>query len=65
VPVDWNTFRGAMRRFATGVAILTVRDGDAIHGMTPTLHLRLQRPDAHSRVRYESFNHARDGLAFE
>jgi flavin reductase (DIM6/NTAB) family NADH-FMN oxidoreductase RutF len=23
-----------MRRFATGVAIMTVRDGDAIHGMT-------------------------------
>jgi len=34
VPVDWNTFREAMRRFATGVAILTVRDGEMIHGMT-------------------------------
>jgi flavin reductase (DIM6/NTAB) family NADH-FMN oxidoreductase RutF len=34
MPTDWNTFREAMRRFATGVAIMTVRDGDAIHGMT-------------------------------
>lgn len=34
MPVDWNTFREAMRHFATGVAVLTVRDGDTIHGMT-------------------------------
>lgn len=34
MPPDWNTFREAMRRFATGVAIMTVRDGDAIYGMT-------------------------------
>ncbi len=34
MPTDWNTFREAMRRFATGVAIMTVRDGNAIHGMT-------------------------------
>ena len=34
MPVDWNTFREAMRHFATGVAVLTVRDGETIHGMT-------------------------------
>jgi flavin reductase (DIM6/NTAB) family NADH-FMN oxidoreductase RutF len=34
VPADWNTFREAMRHFATGVAVLTVCDGDTIHGMT-------------------------------
>ncbi len=34
MPVDWNTYRQAMRHFATGVAVLTVRDGDTIHGMT-------------------------------
>ncbi len=34
MPTDWNTFREAMRRFATGVAIMTVSDGDTIHGMT-------------------------------
>jgi flavin reductase (DIM6/NTAB) family NADH-FMN oxidoreductase RutF len=34
VPVDWNIYRDSMRLFATGVAVLTVRDGDATHGMT-------------------------------
>ena len=34
MPVDWNIYRDAMRQFATGVAILTVRDGETIHGMT-------------------------------
>lgn len=34
MPTDWNTFREAMRHFATGVALLTVRDGETIHGMT-------------------------------
>ena len=34
MPVDWNAYRAAMRHFATGVALLTVRDGEAIHGMT-------------------------------
>lgn len=34
MPVDWNTFRQAMRHFATGVAVLTVCDGGTIHGMT-------------------------------
>lgn len=32
--VDWNTYREAMRQFVTGVAVLTVREGDEIHGMT-------------------------------
>jgi len=34
MPVEWKTFREAMRHFATGVAVLTVCDGDTIHGMT-------------------------------
>ncbi|MBI3741421.1 MAG: flavin reductase [Chloroflexi bacterium] len=32
--LDSNLYRQVMRRFATGVAILTVRDGDHLHGMT-------------------------------
>lgn len=32
--IDPTLFRKVMRRFATGVTILTVRDGDQIHGMT-------------------------------
>jgi flavin reductase (DIM6/NTAB) family NADH-FMN oxidoreductase RutF len=34
VAVDATFFRQVMRKFATGVTVLTVRDGDAIHGMT-------------------------------
>ncbi len=34
MPVDWNTYREAMRQFATGVAVLTVRSGEKIHAMT-------------------------------
>lgn len=34
MPVDPIQFRLAMRRFATGVTVVTVRDGDKIHGMT-------------------------------
>lgn len=33
-PIDPTSFRHVMRKFATGVTLLTVRDGDAIHGMT-------------------------------
>ncbi len=32
--IDPTLFRQVMRRFPTGVTILTVRDGDRIHGMT-------------------------------
>lgn len=32
--IDSDLYRQVMRRFATGVAVLTVRDGDKIHGMT-------------------------------
>ncbi len=34
VPIDPTTFRKVMRKFATGIAVLTVRDGQAPHGMT-------------------------------
>ena len=33
-PVDSKQFRQVMRKFATGVTVLTVRDGENIHGMT-------------------------------
>ncbi len=32
--VDPTLFRSLMRRFPTGVTVMTVRDGTAIHGMT-------------------------------
>ncbi len=32
--IDPTFFRHVMRRYATGVAILTVRNGDRLHGMT-------------------------------
>lgn len=32
--VDSKLFRQVMRKFATGVTVLTVRDGEHIHGMT-------------------------------
>jgi len=34
VPVSIEAFKAANRRFATGVAIVTTRNGDAIHGFT-------------------------------
>ena len=34
VPVSIDAFKAAMRRFATGVTIVTTRDQDAIHGFT-------------------------------
>jgi flavin reductase (DIM6/NTAB) family NADH-FMN oxidoreductase RutF len=34
VPIDPTSFRHVMRKFATGVTLLTVRDGETIHGMT-------------------------------
>ncbi|HXT36473.1 MAG TPA: flavin reductase family protein, partial [Chloroflexota bacterium] len=34
MPVDPLEFRQTMGLFATGVTVITVRDGDAIHGMT-------------------------------
>jgi flavin reductase len=34
VPIDSTFFRQVMRKFATGVTILTVRDGESLHGMT-------------------------------
>ncbi len=34
VPIDPITFRRVMRKFATGVTVLTVRDGQTLHGMT-------------------------------
>jgi len=34
VPVSIDAFKAAMRRFATGVTIVTTRDEDAIHGFT-------------------------------
>ena len=34
VPIDSKFFRHVMRKFATGVTILTVRDGNSLHGMT-------------------------------
>lgn len=32
--VDPTLFRSVMRRFATGITVMTVRDGTVIHGMT-------------------------------
>lgn len=34
MPVDANTFREVMSRFATGVTIVTTRTEDGIHGLT-------------------------------
>jgi flavin reductase len=34
VSIDSTLFRKVMRRFPTGVTVLTVRDGEQIHGMT-------------------------------
>ena len=34
VPIDSKFFRHVMRKFATGVTVLTVRDGESLHGMT-------------------------------
>jgi flavin reductase (DIM6/NTAB) family NADH-FMN oxidoreductase RutF len=34
VPVSTDTFKAAMRRFATGVTIVTTRTGETIHGFT-------------------------------
>jgi flavin reductase (DIM6/NTAB) family NADH-FMN oxidoreductase RutF len=34
VPVSTDAFKAAMRRFATGVTIVTTRNGDTIHGFT-------------------------------
>lgn len=34
VSIDATNFRHVMRKFATGVTALTVRDGEIIHGMT-------------------------------
>ena len=34
MPVDPTLFRSVMRRFPTGVTVMTVRDGNLIHGMT-------------------------------
>lgn len=34
MPVSIEAFKAANRRFATGVAIVTTRNGDAIHGFT-------------------------------
>jgi flavin reductase (DIM6/NTAB) family NADH-FMN oxidoreductase RutF len=34
VPIDSTFFRHVMRKFATGVTVLTVRDGESLHGMT-------------------------------
>ncbi len=34
MPIEPLQFRLVMRRFATGVTVVTIRDGDAIHGMT-------------------------------
>ncbi len=33
-PVSTDTFKAAMRRFATGVTIVTTRTGETIHGFT-------------------------------
>jgi len=43
LPIDWITFREAMRQFATGVAVMTVRDGDTIHGMTANAFTSVSR----------------------
>lgn len=34
VSIDTTHFRRVMRKFATGVTVLTVRDGESLHGMT-------------------------------
>ncbi len=34
VPIDSKFFRRVMRKFVTGVTVLTVRDGESLHGMT-------------------------------
>src|SRR5512143_449673 len=34
MPIEPLQFRRVMRRFATGVTVVTVRDGNLIHGMT-------------------------------
>lgn len=34
MPIDESRFRGVMGRFATGVAIVTSRDGDSVRGTT-------------------------------
>lgn len=34
MPVSIDLFKAAMRRFATGVTIVTVRHGDHVHGFT-------------------------------
>ena len=34
VPVSIDAFKGAMRRFATGVTIVTTKNGETIHGFT-------------------------------
>jgi flavin reductase (DIM6/NTAB) family NADH-FMN oxidoreductase RutF len=34
VPVSTDAFKAAMRRFATGVTIVTTKNGDIIHGFT-------------------------------
>lgn len=34
MPIEPLQFRLVMRRFATGVTVITVRDGDSIHAMT-------------------------------
>jgi flavin reductase (DIM6/NTAB) family NADH-FMN oxidoreductase RutF len=34
VPVSTDAFKAAMRRFATGVTIVTTKNGDVIHGFT-------------------------------
>jgi flavin reductase (DIM6/NTAB) family NADH-FMN oxidoreductase RutF len=34
VPVSTDAFKAAMRRFATGVTIVTTKNGDDIHGFT-------------------------------
>lgn len=34
MPIDPIFFRHVMRKFATGVTVLTIRDGESLHGMT-------------------------------
>ena len=34
VPIESSFFRHVMRKFVTGVTVLTVRDGESLHGMT-------------------------------
>lgn len=34
MPIDTTFFRRVMRKFATGVTVLTVRNGESVHGMT-------------------------------